>query len=255
MTDFQLPKTVKCVIFDLDGTLADFEDRVHSAYLAAFKGIGSEKANTWRVEDTRGQNGRNPDDIWNDSGIWGFNYFRDRYGETQPIPRGQTAKKLFYQAYEALPSTNPEVCKNCLFKGATEAINAARMEGVRVVLLAAKTEHLLKEEAKALGIDSLFDAIYGATDDTLMNKPNAGALDRAVQGLDIKDRTQVIHIGDNLLKDTVFAKTWGATSVIVQPKEDKMALYALANSFETTYPIGRQMNFSGLSIDNSHTNV
>lgn len=250
----QLPKNIKCVIFDLDGTLAGFENRVHAAYLAAFQEIGSKKVNTWTLKDTRAQNGRAPDAIFKDEEIWG----RWEYVgicNTYSHFLGDEAKKAFYKAYNAQPETHPELCSSGLYEGAVEAITAAQKSGARVVLLGAKTESILKKEAEVLGIASYFDALQGATGDEKTDKPAAGAFDRAVEGLNITDKKQVVYVGDNPKKDPAFAKSWGATSVIVQPEQDKTALKSLAHAFETTYPVSRQTNLSGPRLDNTRTKV
>lgn len=128
-----------------------------------------------------------------------------------------------------------------VYEGARDLVSFFRKQkGVKVVLLGAKSEGLLKREVEQAGFDGLFDAVLGNTGNPITDKPNKGAFDRATQGIDIIDKKKdVLYIGDNAINDTKFADSWGADSCIVQPKKSKTALRALLASFEQTHAVFR----------------
>lgn len=209
-----LPRALKCIVFDWDGTLVSAKMMVHQAYLAAFQAIGSDKAVTWREEDTQAQNGQSPNSIFANTEIWG--------------DKGAEARVTFYETYEKLQKTHPHLLK--LYDGAEELLSVFKKQypTARLVLLGAKTEALLQDEVDTMKLSNSFDLVLGATGNPMTDKPAAGAFNRATEGLNIIDKTsEVMYIGDNPKMDPAFAHSWGATPIIVQPGVNKNALKEL----------------------------
>lgn len=209
----QLSQKTLAIVCDWDGTLVDGEKMVTAAYNAMLERMGDARAGYWTDADTRDQNGRNPDDIWNDTSLW-FN-------------EGAAYRRTFYQEYESLQEKHPELLT--VKEGAKELLNMLRetYPQARLILLAAKGEDRLIREAQVKGFEDQFDFILGSRDGASDNKPKIEAFDRAVQGLTIKDRVaEVFHIGDNPKVDTTFPQQWGASYTVID-KSDPMALVKL----------------------------
>ena len=228
----------KCIIFDWDGTLVGCEQLVHATYVLTLDKLGDKKAKMWQENDTYTQNGKARAEIFSNPSIWG--------------EKGQQAQEIFYQIYPRLQNQDKELTARfeqitgktlkplTVYKGAKEVISTLknRLPQTRIVLLGAKSEDLLKKEVFQTGFDGLFDLVLGNTGNPNTDKPNKGAFDKAVQGLNISDKTKdVLYIGDNLKNDTAFANSWGADIKIIEPKKEKTALQTLRAEFEQLYPV------------------
>lgn len=248
----------KCIIFDWDGTLVGCEQLVHAAYVLTLDKLGDKKASAWTPEDTHAQNGKVRAEIFSNTAIWG--------------EKGAEAQEIFYQLYPRLQQGDAELVSRferisgtkltplTVYEGAKEIVSALKMQmpQTRIVLLGAKSEQLLKKEVLESGFDGLFDMVLGNTGNPITDKPNKGAFDRAVQGLDIADKaSDVLYIGDNPKNDGAFANSWGADIKIVQPKKEPMALYALKAELEQTYPICCQNHISSNALikEKTHSQV
>lgn len=233
----------KCIIFDWDGTLVGCEQLVHAAYVLTLEKLGDSKAKTWQETDTHTQNGKTRSEIFSNAEIWGEN--------------GAKAQEIFYQIYPRLQQEDRKLIQHfeqisgktlkplIVYENAKEVLLTLkkRLPHTRLVLLGAKSEDLLKKEVSQTGFEGLFDFVLGNTGNPITDKPNKGAFDRAVQGLNISDKAlEVLYIGDNPKKDTSFARSWGASIKIVEPKKDKTALQTLNAEFEQSYPILHRKN-------------
>ncbi len=230
----QMPK---CIIFDWDGTLVGCEQLVHAAYVLTLDRLGDKKALTWTEENTHAQNGKNRSEIFSNTDIWG--------------EKGAEAQEIFYQIYPRLQNGDTELTKLferisgtvltplTVYDGAKEVVSFwKKNKAVKVILLGAKSEGLLKKEVEQTGFDGMFDAVLGNTGNPITDKPNAGAFDRATRGMDIVDKKKdVLYIGDNIINDIKFADSWGADICLVQPKKNKVALRELLANFEQIYAV------------------
>ena len=247
----QMPK---CVIFDWDGTLVGCEQLVHATYVLTLDRLGDEKARTWTEKNTHAQNGKTRAEIFSNTDIWG--------------EKGAEAQEIFYQIYPRLQNSDTELTKLfehisgtaltplTVYDGAKEVISFwKKQKSVKVILLGAKSEELLKTEVEQAGFNELFDAVLGNTGNPITDKPNAGAFDRAVQGMHLVDKKKdVLYIGDNIVNDTKFADSWGANVRIVQPKKNKIALRQLLADFEQLYAVYCQtQKVFKTERQNSHT--
>lgn len=196
----ELFKNAKCICIDWDGTIVSAAPIVHAAYVATMSQLGIHP--NWSETDTRQQNGRLPQSIFNDTSIWGN--------------KGQEAKAIFYPELARIKAENPELLD--YMPGALEFLEYLHdlPSRPKIVLIANKTQHILNEEVKLLGLDFAFDMIIGSTEKSLECKPYPAVFERATLDLDIQDRKKdVIHIGDNPEKDNEFANNYGATSIII----------------------------------------
>ena len=203
----------KCIILDWDGTLVDIEPVIHKAYKETLKEINSPLKDAWSPIDTHAQNGLAPADIFNNKLIWG-----------EHIGENGLAKKLFYQNYHKFMTEDENA--PYLKDGALEllqTINAA-YPTTRVVILAAKTNAILKQEVeKKPELAPWVHVVLGTDPERGFSKQNDIIFYEAVYGLTIsKDpeirKKEVIHIGDNIDKDNYFAQICGISSIVINDK-------------------------------------
>lgn len=257
MSDFfKNDKQPKCIILDWDGTLVDVEPVIHKAYKATLQELNSPLKDAWSPVDTHQQNGLAPKDIFDNELIWG-----DYKGEDG------LAKQLFYKHYRALMAEDKEA--PYLKEGALELLQTlnAAYPTARVVILAAKTHDILNNEvASKSELSPWVNAVWGTDAKRGFSKQNDAIFHEAVFGLDISDNPhlrmeEVVYIGDNVDKDTDFARICQISPVIVNDKDkraDYISLNELTNAVRTQF---RERNMALLKsqkqtphINDIHTN-
>lgn len=207
-----------CICLDWDGTLVDCKEMIHYAYMETMEQLGINK--NWSFEDTCRQNGRSPQNIFQDNYLW-------KGKEAQ-------AKEIFYQEISCLKKEFPDLLQ--LKPGAKELLQKLRNipSCPRIVLIANKTHDLLVKEVISCELIENFDRIIGSQHNTENDKPSPRTFERAVEGLNIiNPGVEVIHIGDNPNVDPQFAANYGAISLLVAdtPKANAKTLMELAEMF------------------------
>lgn len=228
------------IVMDWDGTLVTAEPMVHAAYVCTFKSLKSNVK--WNKADTHARNGEDPNRIFSDVSLWGA--------------QGEKARTLFYAHYRKLAARRPDLLQ--LKEGTEEFLQYLKQSfpDVKLVLLAAKTQSILADEARKFNLHGYFDAIVGKTD-TGPNKPDVKVFDRIADelGISVTDvHREVMHIGDNPQKDEAFARSYGAMSVIVNEKEAVKDLHQLRREIESVKVL-THLRFQGISrtvTDSAH---
>lgn len=230
---FKKNESLKAIIIDWDGTLVDVEPVIHQAYKETLKDINSPLQEAWSPIDTHAQNGLAPVDIFNNQLIWG-----ESSGENG------VAKKLFYQHYRRLLAADENA--PYLKEGALELLQTlkAAYPQTRLVILAAKSDELLKKEvASKTELAPWINTVIGTDPERGFSKQNDIIFYESVYGLTIsKESTlrqkEVIYIGDNVDKDTHFAKICSITPLIVNDKNkaaDYTSLKELSNAVREAF--------------------
>ena len=229
-------KKLKMIVMDWDGTLVTAEPMVHEAYLSTFKSLKDERQ--WTISDTHARNGEDPNRIFSDVSLWGN--------------QGEKARAVFYTHYRRLAATRPDLLQ--LKEGTEEFLPFLKQsfQDVKLVLLAAKTQSILVEEARKFNLHGYFDAIVGKIEDG-PNKPDIKVFDRIANQLGLaitNPRQEVMHIGDNPEKDEAFARSYGAMSVIVNDKCGFKNLHQLRQEIESVKVLSHAC-FKNISRDSN----
>lgn len=243
----KITKDSKCIIFDWDGTLVSCEQLVHASYVLTFLKMGNDKAFTWSEADTHAQNGKSRQVIFSDTSIWGANTKEAEEIFYQVYPRLQQNDSVLFQLYQDV--TGKQLQPLMVYEGAKEFLHYLKVQKPNrpIVLLGAKNEDLLRKEVVESGLMPYFNRIVGNTVNADSNKPSPKAFDRAVAGYNFTDKADVCYIGDNLQKDTAFAKSWGAACFILTPEKLKEVVQYLPK------PITHAKDY--INLDSSRVNA
>lgn len=187
---------MRCVIFDLDGTLADTSGDLIAAANACFDAMGE----SVRLDPDR------------DAGI-------ALRGGRRMLTEGLTRAGRFSDA--AVAKWYPELLSaygaaislhTRLYPGAIEAVETLRRDGYAVAICTNKPEALAESLLRDLGIRALFGALVGA-DSLEVAKPHAAPYIAAVQGCG-GTVAQSLLVGDSDT-DRITAANAGVASVLV----------------------------------------
>lgn len=111
------------------------ENKIYPAYLAAWAVIDKTLAEKWTLEDSKGMQGKKPDQIWDE--------ICAEYGQE----KGLRAKKVFYDTYYSLPV--PQLEKNAL-----RLLQAIDKNGYYAIVVSNKSNEILAEEMVQLDRDA-----------------------------------------------------------------------------------------------------
>lgn len=129
------------IIFGWDNALqGETYPKAHLCYQAAFAAIGSPRAETWTLEDTKGMQGISPADIWGNADLWGG--------------RGEEAKQAFYAKFEELPVIP-------LREGAVALLSILANSCYSIYVVSNKTQEILDYEAAELRAVEFIDETFG----------------------------------------------------------------------------------------------
>lgn len=183
----QLPKP-KAIIFDWDNTLVNTWPIIHAALEKTFVERGLEP---WSFEHVKSKVRKSMRDSFPE--IFGENW-HDAAAAYQAHYRASHLNKL-----EELP-------------GAREVLELAKELGLHSVVVSNKKGGNLREEAKHIGWEHLFDNITGA-DDAPRDKPFADPVHLALSGSGIVPAQDVWFIGDSEI-DLECALNTGCTAIL-----------------------------------------
>lgn len=191
------------VIFDWDDTIVDTWHVVRSAINATLAHFGHAP---WSEDEARKRIGPPARVLF--SGLFG----EDKW---------QEADKIYIAAYQANISEHIRV-----HDGARDTLAALAAAAVPMAVVSTKRGPLLRAEAAQLGLDGFFARMVGAGD-APADKPNAAAVQFALEPLKINPSKSVLFIGDSVT-DMVSAENAGCIGILIEtkpPAEDALALH------------------------------
>lgn len=206
----------RCVMFDLDGTLADTADDLAAAMNAALEADGLAPAPADAVRHLVGHGAR----------AMLTRGYEIAAGEAADDPTLDRALKLFLEHYEANIAVHTRP-----YDGAVSLLDALRAAGAATAICTNKRERLATVLIAALGLSDRFDVIVGA-DTAAAPKPDAAPLRHclaatgAQRGVLIGDSDTDIRAG-LAAGAPVFAATFGyGPLALIEQAAGRFAAYA-----------------------------
>lgn len=212
------------VIFDWDDTIVDTWQVVRHAINTTLVHFGHEP---WSEQEARKRIGP-PARV----------LFTGLFGED----KWQEADRIYIDAYKAHITDHIR-----LHDGARETLEMLKTAGIPLAVVSTKRGPLLREEADKLGLAPYFTRLVGAGD-APADKPEAPAVQFALEPSGIKPSKNVIFIGDSAT-DMLTAHNASCTSILIEtkpPAEESLQkhppMYRVKNHTQFQEMIG---NFSG----------
>lgn len=178
----------RAIIFDWDNTLVDAWPAVHDALNTALAAMDQP---TWTLDETRARVRKSLRDS-----------FPEMFGS-----RWTDARKIFYDRY-----TRVHLDHLVPLEGAAEGVAWLASQGLYLGIVSNKAGSYLRQEAVALGWDSYFGKIVGATD-AKFDKPDPAPVEMALDGSGIGAGPDVWFVGDAAI-DVECALNAGLTPVV-----------------------------------------
>ena len=181
----------KILLFDLDGTLCDTDEMIVQTMQAIYKEFKPVK------ERTR-------EELYYFSGPPIRDTLANEFPDQDPDYMYDVFKKVskgFYKDY-VYP-----------YKDEIEILTALKEKGYRLGVVTNKGLPLTIYSLEICHIESLFDVIISA-DDVAIPKPDPTGINKALEKLGIKNKEEVLYIGDNDI-DYVTASNAGVDTLLV----------------------------------------
>ena len=181
----------KVLLFDLDGTLCDTDEMIVQTMQAIYKEFKPVK------ERTR-------EELYYFSGPPIRDTLANEFPDQDPDYMYDVFKKVskgFYKDY-VYP-----------YKDEIEILTALKEKGYRLGVVTNKGLPLTIYSLEICHIESLFDVIISA-DDVAIPKPDPTGINKALEKLGIKNKEEVLYIGDNDI-DYVTASNAGVDTLLV----------------------------------------
>lgn len=165
---------IKAVIFDLDGTLIQSEKIIMDGYAHTMK------MHLPKIEITK-------DDITNFLGQTLENNFKQHTND----------QELILKLTQTYRNYTNELSKKELitYPNALAIVKYLKDEKIKLGIVTSKTEEVVKENLKTVGLDGQFEVIIGY-ESVLNHKPDPEGLLKALTILDVK-ASEAIYIGDH----------------------------------------------------------
>ena len=198
----------KVLLFDLDGTLCDTDEMIVQTMQAIYKEFKPVKE-------------RSREELYYFSGPPIRDTLGNEFPDQDPDYMYDVFKKVskgFYKDY-VYP-----------YKDEIEILTALKEKGYRLGVVTNKGLPLTIYSLEICHIDSLFDVIISA-DDVATPKPDPTGINKALEKLGIKNKEEVLYIGDNDIDyitasnagvDTLLV-TWGPRTINVLDKAKYLA--------------------------------
>lgn len=164
----------KYLLFDLDGTLTDPSIGITNSVAYALSKFGI------NVEDKR--------TLYKFIGPPLVDAFSEYYGFSKEDSEKATA---FYRETFSVKG----LFENRVYDGVVEMLEALKAKGKKPVIATSKPEPFTMKILKHFDLLKYFDFVAAATFDSSRNSKDK-VIDYALQSLDIKDRSEVVMIGD-----------------------------------------------------------
>jgi phosphoglycolate phosphatase len=186
----------RAVIFDWDNTLVDSWAAIADAINETLKHFGMP---VWSIDEVKNNCTRSARESFPD-------WFGDRWEE---------ATEVFYARFKKVQMQNLSPMKS-----AGDLLAFLSKQGIPCMIVSNKNGSYLREEVQALGWNSYFSAIVGATD-APRDKPAREHADHALKLAGIESGNDVWFIGDSEL-DIVCARNADCTPVLLGHKDSAM---------------------------------
>ena len=181
----------KVLLFDLDGTLCDTDEMIVQTMQAIYKEFKPVKE-------------RSREELYYFSGPPIRDTLANEFPDQDPDYMYDVFKKVskgFYKDY-VYP-----------YKDEIEILTALKDKGYRLGVVTNKGLPLTIYSLEICHIDSLFDVIISA-DDVKIPKPDPTGINKALEKLGIKNKEEVLYIGDNDI-DYITASNAGVNTLLV----------------------------------------
>ena len=198
----------RVLLFDLDGTLCDTDEMIVQTMFAIYKKVTPIK------ERTR-------EELYYFSGPPIRETLRNEFPDQDP-------EKMYTMFKEVSKGYYPKCVK--AYPDEIKVLSALKEKGYLLGVVTNKGLPLTLYSLEICHIDGLFDIVVSA-DDVANPKPDPSGILKALEKLDIKDKKEVLYIGDNDIDyetasnagvDTMLV-TWGPRTINVLKKAKYLA--------------------------------
>ena len=198
----------RVLLFDLDGTLCDTDEMIVQTMFAIYKKVTPIK------ERTR-------EELYYFSGPPIKETLRNEFPDQDP-------EKMYTMFKEVSKGYYPKCVK--AYPDEIKVLSALKEKGYLLGVVTNKGLPLTLYSLEICHIDGLFDIVVSA-DDVTNPKPDPSGILKALEKLDIKDKKEVLYIGDNDIDyetasnagvDTMLV-TWGPRTINVLKKAKYLA--------------------------------
>jgi len=220
-----IPRPLKLVAFDLDGTLADTFEDIAEATNHALMAFGCP---TLPFETIKGYVGR------------GVRNLMARALGPDKEAFADSAAVLWREYYERHPTDH-----TLLYPGAVELLEWLRARDVRTVILSNKVDVLTQRIAAAMGLADRVDLVRGESDE-FPRKPDPALLNHILELYGVR-REQALVVGDSL-PDVEIARNAGVAFCGVltgQAARDDFREMAVSWVVETLAALREQLDAAG----------
>ena len=169
-----IPKRIRFVVFDLDGTLADTFEDIARATNSVLKAFGCPTLDTATIKQYVGRGARN-------LMIQALGPDKEAFADAATV--------LWREHYERHPADHTN-----LYPGAVELLEWLRERDVRTGILSNKFDGLTRQIAAAMGLSDRVDFVQGETDE-FPRKPDPALLDHLLDLYGVR-RNEVLVVGD-----------------------------------------------------------
>lgn len=180
---------VKCVIFDLDGTLVDGFDIIYESFNYALKKLGLKEVPKTKIKKVIGP-----------ALSEGFR----RLVPENLVERGVTTYREYYKG--------KYLQRTVLFQGITELLTLLKDREVIVGMITNKKGNFAKDLLDHLGLSKFFDFIIGA-EEGFLPKPEGEVINHIIERYRLS-KQEIVYIGDSTI-DGEFSKNSGISFIAV----------------------------------------